>query len=129
MADMVENKNYNALEKQFWEQHKRLKRHQRLEKPGTHRCIWCNRLDFVNATDRDAHTENNECGHVPEVAPGTIDDCTPQSLVTPIVELGGIWCINKSMGMTVNCTDLLVYPEIAADACPFALPAERQTPS
>ena len=31
-------------------------------------------MDFVSATDRDAHTENNECGHVPEIAPGTIDD-------------------------------------------------------
>ena len=41
---------------------------------------------------------------------GTIDDCPPNSHVTPIVQLGGMWFISKGFGMGINCTDLLVYP-------------------
>jgi hypothetical protein len=57
-----------------------------------------------------------------EYKPGTIEDCPPQSHVTPIVELGGMWFISKGFGCAINCTDLLVYPAKAKDeAFPFVI--------
>ena len=62
--------------------------------------------------------------------PGTLDDCPPQSHVTPVVELGGVWLINKGCGITFTCTDLLVYPaSTAPQAFPFQVTGDFSTVS
>ena len=63
-----------------------------------------------------------------EYKPGTIDDCTAGSHVTPIAEIGGMWFISKGFGMNLNCTDLLVYPaKKQDDAFPFTLSNDETT--
>ena len=57
-----------------------------------------------------------------EYKQGTIDDCPPQSHVTPIVELGGMWFVSKGFGLAINCTDLLVSPAARPQAAfPFVV--------
>tara|TARA_B100001142_G_C14049724_1_gene545400 strand:- start:29 stop:712 length:684 start_codon:yes stop_codon:yes gene_type:complete len=55
--------------------------------------------------------------------PGTIDDVTPFSHVTPIVSIGGMWFMSKGFGMSLTCTDLLVYPsdQDESQAFPFVI--------
>ncbi|MBO74403.1 MAG: hypothetical protein CMD33_03925 [Flavobacteriales bacterium] len=53
-------------------------------------------------------TGENENGLVYEE--GEISDVTPRSKVVPVVKLGGMWYVSKMFGMTVICTDLIVFP-------------------
>ena len=55
-------------------------------------------------------------------SPGTIDDCPPNSYVTPVVEVGGVYVINRACGTSLTCTELLVYPPPSgSEAFPFVL--------
>lgn len=43
--------------------------------------------------------------------PGTYDDIVRNVRVVPVVSIGGIWFTNTEFGMTLNCEQLLVYPD------------------
>ena len=79
----------------------------------------------LKVTDVDGHnptrifvaTSNSDGTY--RYSSGTIDDVTPNSHVTPIVKMAGIWFVSKSFGLTLNCTDLLVYPSAKPSEFPF----------
>ena len=47
-------------------------------------------------------------------ASGTLDDVRPRCLVTPIVAVRSVWVVNKSFGLGLFATALLVYPDTTA---------------
>ena len=80
----------------------------------------------VKVTDTMGHTPTRiiiatkkDTEGIYRYSPGTIDDVTPNSHVTPIIKLAGIWFVSKSFGISLNCTDLLVYPGEKHSAFPF----------
>lgn len=56
----------------------------------------------------------------PEYVPGEVEDLKKGCHVTPVVELSSIWFASNMFGVTINATDLLVYPNPnAADEAAF----------
>ena len=57
--------------------------------------------------------------------PGTIDDVKPHCRVSATVSIGGLWFVNNQWGMSLKCTDLLVYPRetrrVVRGVFPFAI--------
>ena len=61
-----------------------------------------------------------ENGEVLEYMPGTKDDLTPNSIVVPRVEVGGMWFISGKCGMSFVVTDVLVWPAEKQEEFPFS---------